>query len=201
MLSSLYKRRQIGSIPHYQRRGHFLNTQEIAAYTILTQSIDDSFRVFPKVPLGELIIKFKPHKDQVIHWSRVQLLRIDFLVCAGPELEPILAIKMMSPSSSAWGKGVVEDVLGDIALPLLLLRAQDDYDRAEVTRRVNLAIQEHQSAVAIRAREESVLDASKPGVDLEESTNSVLSSSLRFLTGIKDKYRMHIEGALKDPPN
>ena len=196
MISNFYSRKQIGAIPHYQRRGHFLNTQDIAAYNVLTKAFDDYINIFPKVALAELIVRFRPQKDQVKHWSRVQLRRIDFLVCAGLEMEPILAINIVSQSNierrQFGGRDVIEDVLEDIGLPLLRLRAQDKYDLAEVTRRVNLAIQEHQSATAIRRKEESVLDTTMPSGYLDEFSNSALSSTLRFLTGIRDKYREHV---------
>jgi len=193
VITPFYNRKWIGSIPRYQRRGHFLDAPEIAAYKVLTVAFDKDISVFTKVALAELTAKFKPRKEHVPHWSRVQLRHIDFLVCAGPELEPILAIEIVTPSNSekrkTRGRDVIEDVLEDVGLPLLRLRGQDEYDPAEVTRRVNLAIQEHHSATAIRRGEVSVLETSTPSVDLDSSTNSALSSTLRFLASIRDRYR------------
>lgn len=176
-----------------------MNTWDIAAYTALTQVYDNEMRVFPKVPLADLTVKFRPSKEQAMHWSKVQLRSIDFLICAGPELEPLLAITI-SKNHRPRGHDVIEDVLKDIGLPLLKLRAQDEYDRAEITRRVNLVIQEHQSAIATQQQEDSVLDTTMPSVDLDESSNSALSTTLRFLASLRDRYRIHADRTPADPP-
>lgn len=182
-----------------------MKAQELAAYTLLNQIFGDDIRVLPKVSLSELIVKFRPPKEQVPHWSRVQLRRIDFLVCEGPQMEPILAIILVTTSSSerrkSQGRDVIEDVLEDIGLPLLKLRARGEYDRDELTRRVNLSIQEHQSTIATHREEDSVMDTPSSSAGMDESSNSVLSSTLRFLTGIRARYRNNVARTPTDPPH
>jgi len=193
---------RFGSIPHYERRGHFLNKREIAAYSVLRQVFDEDISVCPKVRLAELVTKFKPEENEVRHWSKVQLEKIDFLVCAGPTFEPLLAIKLVTDSDikkrQSRGKDALEDVLINIGLPLLRMKARSRYKKDEVARLINIIIQENQEGRTVFQHDSSDLETDKRS---QSTLNRSLSSTLRFLTGIKDVYRLRTWHSPVDTPN
>ena len=190
------------SIPHYERRGHFLGKREIAAYHVLRQVFDEDISVCPKVRLAELVTKFKPKENEVQHWSKVQLEKIDFLVCAGPTIEPLLAIKLVTNSNiekrRTRGRDAFEDVLQDIGLPLLRMKARNRYKKDEVARMINIIIQENQEARPVFQCGSSDLETDKGS---QSTLDRSLSSTLRFLKGIKDVYRLRTWRAPADTPN
>ena len=176
-----------GSIPRYQPRGRFLSTQEIAAYNVLTEVFGADIGIFPKVALADLAAKFRPDEEQVAHWTKVQFRRIDFLVCEGPALEPILAIKI-ERRSKARDRDVLDDVLEDIGLPLLRLNAHRKYEKTDIIRKVNFAIQEAQGACTFSREESSAPGSEATGTNLDGPSHLFISSTLRFLSSIRDKY-------------
>lgn len=186
MAHDYFNRKTSGPIPHYQRRDRFLSDPEIAAYNVLTKVFDEDVKVFTKVALSQLIDRFRPDEKQVSHWTRVQLRRIDFLACAGPVLEPILAVKIVTNSN----RGVIDDVLEDIGLPLLRLRPRDNYDVEDITSKINFALQESQLAGMTTHEGDYLPDQMTSDVDSDSTTIFDRSTTLRFLTSIRDKYRV-----------
>ena len=183
--------RKYGSIPRYQPRDRFLSTQEIDAYNVLTEVFGADIGIFPKVALADLAARFRPDEAQVAHWTKVQFIRIDFLVCQGPALEPILAIKIERRSrSKARGRDVLDDVLEDIGLPLLRLNAHRKYEKKDIISKINFAIQEGQEASMFSDEELPESETEATGPEPDRASNLSVSSTLRFFSSIRDKYRL-----------
>lgn len=184
-----FKQKSNGSIPHYQRRPQFLSDPELAAYHILTKVFDANIRIFAKVALPQLIASFRPKEQEVSHWGRVQRRRIEFLLCAGSNLEPILAVKV----TASFSRDVIDDVLEDIGLPLLRLKPRNAYNLEDVTRRINFVLQDSTLNGMTSQQESYVTEQTELGEEPERTSILSRSSTLRFLSGIKNKYHERIE--------
>lgn len=180
-----------------------MNASEVAAYDVLSSVFDANIIVCPKVRLAELVEKFRPEEHQIKHWSKVQLKKVDFLICARPRHDPILAINIVTDANiekrQSKGRDALEDVLDDIGLPLLRLRAQKDYKHDDVANMINIVIQENQITGTVARGELSELDVESPGVD--SILHRSFDSTLKFLGGIKDKYQLRTWRPPNETPN
>lgn len=192
-----------GSIPRYQPRRHFMTDSEVAAYDVLSSVFDTNIIVCPKVRLAELVSKFKPEEHQIQHWSKLQLEKVDFLICARPRNDPILAIKIATDSNikkrQSKGRDTLDDVLEDIGIPLLRLRARKEYKHSKVANLINVVIQENQIAGTVTSGELSELDVKSPSVD--SILRRSLDSTLKLLVGIKDVYHLRAWRPPNETPN
>lgn len=119
---------------------------ETAVFNALAKVFDANTKVLAKVSLAELVAAPKTDRKYLQHWRRVQRRTIDFLICSAPGLKPVLAIKLETELDSrkrrAIGPSVLEEVLGDIGLPILRLKAQDEYDAKDLAKKIDFTLKE-----------------------------------------------------------
>jgi hypothetical protein len=143
---SIFPKKEVAdSTPHYQP-GDFVTAEEVAVYKALSRVFDANTNVFTKVWLAELVANPKPEPQHLRHWRRVQRRRLDFLICSASNFKPILAIKLETESDSKKrrksGPGIVEEILEDIGVPLLRLKAQDEYQAEDLAKQINFTLEE-----------------------------------------------------------
>src|SRR5579859_3081039 len=81
--------------PAYRTVDSLLTFQERKFYyTILLQEIGSQYRIYPKVRLGDVIRVSNNPKDKRKHESQLWCKHLDFVVCNGKTLEPVLAIEL-----------------------------------------------------------------------------------------------------------
>ena len=146
-MKSIFAKQETDNLtPHYKPRS-FLDSVEGSVYKGLSEVFDANTKVFAKVCLAELVAAPKSDRQYLAHWRRVQRRTIDFLICSATTLKPILAIKLETDLDSkkrrSSGPGVLEEVLDDIGLPLLRLRAQDEYDAEDLVKKINFTLKEN----------------------------------------------------------
>lgn len=84
------------------------------------------------------------------------------------------------------GPGIVEEVLGDIGVPLLRLKAQDEYQAEDLAKQINLTLKESR-------QKKPVTDESPEQETATTIVNEVLSvaakSTVTFWTNAVSKFR------------
>lgn len=161
-------------------------------YKALSEVFDANTKVFAKVCLAGLVTAPKADRQYLAHWRRVQRRTIDFLICSASTLKPILAIKLETEFDSkkrrASGPGVLEEVLEDIGLPLLRLRAQDEYDAEDLVKKINFTLKENsqpKSAVPSQPKESEAITTT-----INRKLTVAAKSATNLWTNTKDKYRV-----------
>ena len=133
-----------GDVPLYRKRSTFLSRQEKSYYEILEQTVGQYSRIFPKVRLADLIDYPGPHPRFKPHWQRVQRRCVDFLLCTPKGLNPVMAIKLESRADRRrrrhHGVDLLEDTLEIANLPLLRVRASEQYEAVEVAQQIRVAL-------------------------------------------------------------
>lgn len=191
MKFTLSKQEEItDSVPHYEACA-FLNSVEAAAFNALTQVFDANTKVLAKVSLAELVMPPKTDRKYLQHWRRVQRRTIDFLICSAPTLKPVLAIKLETELDSkkrrASGPGIIEEVLGDIHLPLLRLKAQAKYSAGSLAKKINFTLKESQKPRPANSHESH--EPQGTTTDVNNKLAGTARSAVNLWTGAKQKYR------------
>lgn len=174
--NSIFPKKEVAdSTPHYQP-GTFVTSEEVAVYKALSRVFDANTNVFTKVWLAELVATPKPEPQHLRHWRRVQRRRLDFLICSASNFKPILAIKLETESDSKKrrksGPGIVEEVLEDIGVPLLRLKAQGEYQAEDLAKQINFTLEECRL-------KRSVIDEPPNQEATTAIVNDVLSAAVR----------------------
>lgn len=201
VVKSIFPKKEVaGSTPHYQP-GTFLNSEEVAVYKALSKVFDTNTKVFTKVWLAELVATPKHDQQQLRYWRRVQRRRLDFLICSASTFKPILAIKLETESDSKRrrksGPGIVEEILEDIGLPLLRLKAQDEYQAEHLAKQINFTLKE-------RRQKRSVTDEPPEQETTTTIVNEVLSVAARstatLCTNAVSRFRGRLAQLSKNTP-
>ncbi|MHB8626541.1 MAG: DUF2726 domain-containing protein [Aggregatilineales bacterium] len=118
--------------PEYRKVNSLLTFQERKFYyTVLLQEVGSHYRIYPKVRLGDLIRVANNPKDKRNHEAQLWCKHIDFVVCNGNTLEPLLAIEL-DDSSHQFPDRQESDLLKDRVcdeadLPLMRVKVEGDY--------------------------------------------------------------------------
>ncbi|MDJ0958600.1 MAG: DUF2726 domain-containing protein [Arenicellales bacterium] len=191
MKSLFSKQDTVNSTPHYRPRS-FLDSVEGNVYKALSEVFDANTKVFAKVCLAELVAAPKTDRQYLAHWRRVQRRTIDFLICSASTLKPILAIKLETELDSkkrrASGPGVLEEVLEDISLPLLRLRAQDEYDAEDLVKKINFTLKENSQPRPVTSNQPKESEAITTTINRKLTVAA--KSATNLWTNTKDKYRV-----------
>ena len=194
MVKSLFSKQEPADpVPHYEP-GPFLSSVEGTVYQALSEMFDVNIKVFAKVCLAGLVAPLKPNRQYLAHWRRVQRRTIDFLIYSTSAHKPILAIKLETEMAGRKrrinGPDILEGVLEDIELPLLRLRAQDEYDIEDLTRKINLTLNEG------RQRGQAISHDPHETEETTTTLNRKLTAATQSVAGLwtsaKEKYRTRV---------
>ena len=185
------KQETTDSTPHYKPRA-FLDSVEGNVYKALSEVFDANTKVFAKVCLAGLVAVPKADRQYLAHWRRVQRRTIDFLICSASTLKPILAIKLETELDSkkrrASGPGILEEVLEDIGLPLLRLRAQDEYDAEDLVKKINFTLKENSQPRSVASSQSKQPEAITTTINRKLTVAA--KSATNLWSNTKDKYRV-----------
>ena len=123
--------------PEYRKVNSLMTFQERKFYyTVLLQEVGSRYRIYPKVRLGDLIRVANNPKDKRNHEAQLWCKHLDFVVCNGNTLEPLLAIEL-DDSSHQFADRQESDLLKDRVcdeadLSLLRVKVEGDYAVAEI---------------------------------------------------------------------
>lgn len=83
----------------YRRRDYLLTGRELAAYHTISDVLEGTnYTVFPKVRLAEILTLATGADNRSEYMNRIRERYVDFLVCEGDELKPVLVIICESPA-------------------------------------------------------------------------------------------------------
>ena len=183
----MFSKDQVGDpTPEYQPRA-LLSPKGLATFETLCQVVGKDSTVLAKVSLAELVKVPNSDRRYLTHWRRVQRRTLDFLICSALSLKPYLAIKLETDSESkkrrANGPDVIKQVLGDIELPLLYLRANEEHGAKDLAKKITFLLQERQE------------EKPAPEPEVEESESTTTTTLTRaagpvanIWTAAKEKY-------------
>ena len=199
-MKSIFSKQDTADVtPHYKPRS-FFNSVEGSVYKALSEVFDANTKVFAKVCLAGLVATPKMDRQYLAHWRRVQRRTIDFLVCSASTLKPILAIKLETELDSkkrrTRGPGVLEEVLQDIGLPLLRLRAQDEYDAEDLAKKINLTLKENSQPKPVPSNQPQQSEAITTTINRKLTVAA--KSATNLWTSTKDKYRVRTSQAPRE---
>lgn len=84
----------------YRKRDFILNARELAGFRLISETLDDRYVVFPKVRLADLLSMPADTPRRQEYLERVKDRRVDFVICASNNLEPLLVVFAGNPSEA-----------------------------------------------------------------------------------------------------
>jgi hypothetical protein len=118
----------------YRRREYLLTQAERAFYDVLCRAVGDDLRIFAQVRLADLIYVPKEARDRQSHVSRITSKHVDFVLCHGATMEPLLAVELDDASHRLAHRRerdrFVDAAFDAAGLPLLRVPVQRAYDTA-----------------------------------------------------------------------
>lgn len=137
-------------LPLYKRRGYFMRDADRALFDALEQVLGGAYHVFVKVKLSELVEPQTESGNRIhqLHWIKVHRQTIDFLICRRHDMQPLLAIRLLSKTDYArhgvTAHDVIDTVLRDIGFPKLTLVEKKRYDPEDLKKKLRIALAESQ---------------------------------------------------------
>ena len=137
-------------LPLYKRRDCFLREADQTLFDCLRQVLGQAYHVFVKVKLSELVEPQTESGNRIhqLHWIQVHRQTIDFLICRRHDLEPLVAVRLLSKAEYArrglMPQDVIDTVLRDIGLPKITLTERKSYDPEDLKKKLRFAMAENQ---------------------------------------------------------
>ena len=183
----MFSKDEVGeAIPEYEPRA-LLNSKGLSTFETLRQVVGKDSTVLAKVSLAELVKVPNSDRRYLAHWRRVQRRTLDFLICSASSLKPYLAIKFETDAESkkrrANGHDVIKQVLGDIELPLLHLRANQEYGVKDLAKKITFLLREGQEE-----NSETSTDVEVPETTSTTTQTRAANPVANMWTAAKEKY-------------
>lgn len=134
----------------YAKRSSVIGKNEMKCMASLTRVAGKNARVLPKVRMNEVVRVSREFAEDQSIAAKLKSRHVDFLLCNPNSLEPIAAVNLENPTQrddagdKVKGKSRTdsfsEDVLRLANVPLLKLTIKDEYDTADISRRLKLVL-------------------------------------------------------------
>jgi len=136
---------------NFQKRKGIVGTNEMKCMVALTRVAGEKARVYPKVRLADMVNVSREHAESPALQDKLASRNVDFLLAHSRTLAPVLAVNIeRKPLRNEMGDIVdthktrtddfSEDVLRLAGIPLLKLVAKEEYDPADLSRRIKLVM-------------------------------------------------------------
>jgi hypothetical protein len=134
---------KIGPISFPYRRRSLLSPAELAFYNVLKDAVGDRFEILLKVGVRDLCEI--THRDvNRAAFNRVAAKQVDFVLCDGITLSPVVAIELDAsshyPRERAERDSFMNELFRGIGVALIRHRVQMTYDTAAIERWVDSAL-------------------------------------------------------------
>ena len=120
-------------------RDVFLSPAEISFFHVVRGILAPGQYLITKVRLGDLFYVKQPHRNQAAR-NRIELKHVDFVVCDGATMQPLLGIELDDSShrrkDSEESDGLKDGAFAAAGLPLLRVTAARSYDPRELAERI-----------------------------------------------------------------
>lgn len=129
----------------YRRQEQLFSAAELRFLAALDQALAPGQRVLGKVRIADLVSVRSglDPKTRQAAINRVAQKHFDFVICAGPSLQPVCAIELNDSShNSATAKRrdeFVSSVCAQIGLPLLVVKAAGSYTPDAIRQQISAA--------------------------------------------------------------
>ncbi|MFH0891267.1 MAG: DUF2726 domain-containing protein [Candidatus Falkowbacteria bacterium] len=138
----------------YRKKEFLLTQTEKRFYHLLEDTLSKGYHVFPKVRLldmlyldREMIRKKKLNPEKIL--ARVRQKHVDFLIASRLNVRPLLVIELDGDPGDTRGREFrdefLNEILSDVKLPLLRVRAAYYYDERKIAADVNELINKARS--------------------------------------------------------
>lgn len=120
----------------YRRKDYLLTKAERAFFDVLQGCAAGEFLIFAKVRLADLVWIPGGTESRMSFQNRIQSKHIDFVLCSGDAVRPVLAIELDDSSHERESRRsrdeFVNDTLKAAGLPFLRVPVRARYDAAEL---------------------------------------------------------------------
>ncbi len=128
--------------PSFESCGELFTPAERSFYGVLQQALGDSFVVFGKVRLGDVVQPIKGLGKSLGQTARnkINLKHLDFVICKADGLSLVTAVELDDSSHQRKDRGerdaFVDQALKSAGIPLVRFAAKKGYELAEVKTRL-----------------------------------------------------------------
>lgn len=125
----------------YERVQYLLTKAERSFFGVLESSLSESYLIFAKVRLADLIKVHSKTESRQTFFNRIQSKHIDFVICDREYIRPLVAVELDDSSHKKTNRQdrdeFVDDALNAAGLPLVRFQAKTAYNRQEVAETLN----------------------------------------------------------------
>jgi very-short-patch-repair endonuclease len=125
----------------YQKAERLLTPAERTFYEALCTAIDERWRIFAKVRLGDLLEVPYGTMNRRLYRNRIDQKHVDFVLCSATSFAPVLAIELDDRSHERWEarqRDAVKDAaLQAAGLPVLRVHVTETHTPAELRERID----------------------------------------------------------------
>lgn len=125
----------------YRKKGYLLSISERHVYEILSDIFRNTeYAVFPKVRLWDIVDVDYPYKNHKGYQNKISKKHVDFVVCKGNYLVPVLVIELdgsshLTDQGTIYNDTIKNNVFVAAGVPLLRIIAKQskpEYDKVEL---------------------------------------------------------------------
>lgn len=129
----------------YKKKEYLFTNAEKSFYGVLKLILkDESFSIFAKVRLCDLLYLPNNTDKRSIYWNKIKSKHIDFIICDDNHVKPILAIELDDSSHNNAKRAdrdtFVNKALHDAGLNIIRVRASNTYNVSELTQLIQAYI-------------------------------------------------------------
>lgn len=133
-----------GEVLPYRRKDFLLSKAERSFFGVLEHVAGDSYYLFAKVRLADLLWLPKGTEKRQTHLNRITAKHVDFVLCSRDTVRPLVAIELDDSSHQRQLRvqrdAFVDEALAAAGLPLVRVRAQEAYNVGELRTQIESAI-------------------------------------------------------------
>jgi len=130
----------------YESCGELFTPAERSFYGVLRQALDDSFIVFGKVRLGDVVqpVKGLGRSQSQTARNKINRKHLDFVICRADDLSLVAGVELDDNSHQRKDRGerdvFVEEAMKSAGIPLVRFAAKKGYELAEVKTRLTESV-------------------------------------------------------------
>lgn len=148
------KEKEQEEILPYKRRESLLTPAERVFFKVLLETISDSYHVFPKVRMADILFVPRMENKRYYHFfNKIQSKHVDFLLCDKEAMEPILAIELDDSSHKNPRRrsrdSLVNAIFESAGLPILHIPTARLYEKEAISAEIQNALSTEESPESV----------------------------------------------------
>lgn len=130
--------------PQYRKRRGVLSYRERVFYRLLRGMMSNEYHILSMVRMADVLWLANETEDRKFFYNNILCKHFDFVVCHKLKFEPTLIIELNDPSHQWEHRWQVDEfkkkACDEAGLPMLCFKVQDEYDKAEIRKKIYQAL-------------------------------------------------------------